>query len=577
MEPAASPQHGTTQESDGKPSLLCPTEEYLHHNFTKVQLQKHCRSLGVTNVWATKDALVEMIMQATSDQSVADNTSNTSQNSTPNTSETSDEQQVTHNVEAENSDVNEIKELKNNVRTLNAAVQKLTTRMATLEAGVTRNDPPSSTSTVSQPSVTTAVKELSDRLTALETTLRNDTSTQPLPNQGHDYTRLEHRVTALEAAVGASGHTRINDLSDSRESHPTQVASKPPANTLLIGDSNLKNIRMSDLTRTCRVRTIREANIDLMRDWVKEQLQWTPDTCVIYGGMFDLLEGSDVNDIITHLSALICELKNRNDEMNVFVCQPVSFPHNESMQTKISDLNEQIKKWSEINEIAIINPDLHFKLGTGEVDESCFQVHYQKNYALLNRSGAVRLLKSIGKECDKFSVCVNWEKLQNIPRHDQQQQQQQQQEYPRYENEEGWQTAGRRRYRPPAPPGTAGAPQGRGQPRPTAPHSHRSYISHHASPPYHHGRPPPRHERHHHHHPAAESVGGPAGSYRPTHHDGRHHDAPDRGRDNRGARGCFNCGEFNHVQSQCRYDHRVHCTSCYTYGHKSRLCEYYNA
>ena len=40
--------------------------------------------------------------------------------------------------------------------------------------------------------------------------------------------------------------------------------------------------------------------------------------------------------------------------------------------------------------------------------------------------------------------------------------------------------------------------------------------------------------------------------------------------------GCFNCGEFNHRRSTCRYDHKIRCEICHALGHKSRLCNYYN-
>lgn len=46
---------------------------------------------------------------------------------------------------------------------------------------------------------------------------------------------------------------------------------------------------------------------------------------------------------------------------------------------------------------------------------------------------------------------------------------------------------------------------------------------------------------------------------------------------NRKKIGCFNCGEFNHVQTNCRFDHKVLCTICQRVGHKSRLCGYYTA
>lgn len=41
-------------------------------------------------------------------------------------------------------------------------------------------------------------------------------------------------------------------------------------------------------------------------------------------------------------------------------------------------------------------------------------------------------------------------------------------------------------------------------------------------------------------------------------------------------RGCYNCGEYNHRQSNCRYDHQLKCNFCHEYGHKSRLCNIVN-
>ena len=41
--------------------------------------------------------------------------------------------------------------------------------------------------------------------------------------------------------------------------------------------------------------------------------------------------------------------------------------------------------------------------------------------------------------------------------------------------------------------------------------------------------------------------------------------------------GCYNCGEFNHIRSSCRFDHKLKCGVCQSLGHKSRLCQYYSA
>ncbi len=41
--------------------------------------------------------------------------------------------------------------------------------------------------------------------------------------------------------------------------------------------------------------------------------------------------------------------------------------------------------------------------------------------------------------------------------------------------------------------------------------------------------------------------------------------------------GCLNCGEFNHVQRNCRFDHKLLFGNCRRLGHKSRLCQQYRA
>ena len=42
-------------------------------------------------------------------------------------------------------------------------------------------------------------------------------------------------------------------------------------------------------------------------------------------------------------------------------------------------------------------------------------------------------------------------------------------------------------------------------------------------------------------------------------------------------RGCYNCGELNHQQATCRFDHRLQCHYCNKLNHKQRQCNmYYN-
>ena len=44
-------------------SLENPTREFLHTNFKKEDLQKHCRDLGFSRVWVNKDKLIDMILE----------------------------------------------------------------------------------------------------------------------------------------------------------------------------------------------------------------------------------------------------------------------------------------------------------------------------------------------------------------------------------------------------------------------------------------------------------------------------------------------------------------------------------
>ena len=45
------------------PTLDNPTWGYLYNNFTKTELQRHCRSLGIKKIWLKKDELADKIVQ----------------------------------------------------------------------------------------------------------------------------------------------------------------------------------------------------------------------------------------------------------------------------------------------------------------------------------------------------------------------------------------------------------------------------------------------------------------------------------------------------------------------------------
>ena len=51
---------------------------------------------------------------------------------------------------------------------------------------------------------------------------------------------------------------------------------------------------------------------------------------------------------------------------------------------------------------------LAFKLGTGEVDETCFDMRGENSGVFLSRPGAIRLLSTIVKSCKQFCLRENW-------------------------------------------------------------------------------------------------------------------------------------------------------------------------
>ncbi|KAK3859075.1 hypothetical protein Pcinc_034774 [Petrolisthes cinctipes] len=57
----------TVCDNGSTPSLQKPTWDFLNKNFTKTELQKHCRELGFNKIWVTKEKLIEMILEKSQD------------------------------------------------------------------------------------------------------------------------------------------------------------------------------------------------------------------------------------------------------------------------------------------------------------------------------------------------------------------------------------------------------------------------------------------------------------------------------------------------------------------------------
>ncbi|XP_068221374.1 repetitive organellar protein-like [Palaemon carinicauda] len=113
----------------------------------------------------------------------------------------------------------------------------------------------------------------------------------------------EERVEALEVAL------RRKD-----KSHEEGGNVFPEKNILLIGDSCLQGIKSEDLDDHVIVRTLQEANVDLIKSWITEKLSYPIKECIIYCGVQDVLDEDTTMEGITDcLGTLVAELKNKNE------------------------------------------------------------------------------------------------------------------------------------------------------------------------------------------------------------------------------------------------------------------------
>ena len=426
-------------------SLENPTREYLCNNFTKSQLQKHCRQLGLQKVWVNKIELVDMILRSTrtTEHERAVDTR---------------DQSTAELLEKFLQDIDEVKE------------------------NIAKKD--------------SEIRELNEMLKNAHVTIN----------------RLNDRITTLEDQIG---NQDINSNIPKEEK------------ILLLGDDNLREVRVSDLNELCSVKSIKDINLDLLKCWINERLDIIPTKCILYCGLNDLNENDNVNSVLDDLGSVISELKTKNEEIELFVCE-LAPSLNENIDTKIIDFNEKLNQWSIVNGIKVVKMNLNFKLGTGEIDEMCYESSEDKMRTTLNRYGALRLLSVIHKQCSCLSMNGSIKENYGTTNQD---------DFPAKYND----------------------------------HLHRKKIANRQI-----GGQlfQQRNIRHNDYNRRQEYR--IQRQYPDSHRYTRTHESSNRQSDDRRQRGCFNCGEYNHRQMNCRYDHRIRCNYCYKFGHKSRMCTLQN-
>ena len=515
-------------QSNNAVSLENPTHEYLLRNFNKLQLQKHCRDIGITKVWVTKEKLVELIMEK-------------HRSTRPDTSE--NHPQENQNTEISTSEImNMITELRERLNIRDVEVDELNELLKAANV---------------------MINKLNDRVSSLE-----------------DQVKLLQENSSQGTTAAEGSQERL-----------TLSQSAVPKGTLLLGDSNLAAIKTSDLATGCTIRTIRGANTDLINCWVSEKLQWAPNGCVLYCGLQDIYEDIATIDIFDKLGSLITSLKQINDNMQIYICELAPAVNAEKYDDPINNFNNHLINWSVSNGVSVIKSNLKFRLGTGEVDNLCFNTgisEQEENF--LNRYGVIRLLDAIKKQCTVFQLSENWDTIirqtTSIPyfprnRGDHRSQQQSALISRRGRvDSTSRPTAGRANHR------------NRFSSRNTTGYDNRdgiwgrNYDDGHLLP-YGNNNSDNQEDPNFSTLPTwrrnsrQQNYDHDRRQPRPPSHDMRPADSrriqpsawgPVPNRETRPQRPCYNCGETNHSHSECRFQLRVKCNNCNVYGHKTRLC-----
>lgn len=391
--------------------------------------------------------------------------------------------------------------------------------------------------------------------------------------------QLNKRIAKLEGKLNHQGGDHSDLLST------LQADAEESKKKLLLGDSNLLEILPSDLGADTLIRTLPGANLDLLKSWVTDKLNISLNECVIYCGFQDLVKGdTNLDFVFDSLGVLIAEIKAKNENVKVSVCELAPSLSSPAMQDSVSIFNSKILKWCEGSEdISLIRTAPHFTLGTGEPDESCFIHENDFPIDKLNRIGSMRLLDAIYK-VDKSYLCNDWNKVksksfnQHLPSRG------------RYASTRVSMNDGNRNYYAPQMNANIGESehlqipgnsrqvsfrrasdyfqsgsfqhQSRNQDDETMKNLPRPQLASHWSTSY--------SQRGRYGNPGALPY--PPARPSPRHSDQRTPLPQSNFRSEGTRRGCFNCGELNHYSDTCRFDHRLRCGYCNQLGHKTRLC-----
>ena len=596
-------------DTENTPSLSKPTWDFLNENFTKTELQKHGRNLGLNKIWVTKDKLIEMILHKSQDpilqtpRPVSGTPPTTQSDSSSPTPPPPTPLQQHSNSSPPTSP------------TL-PTPQSSSLPPPPLLPQLSHSSPPSP-STHPSPSHSPAIIASSQEIS------RQDSVTTPLqlPSSHTSHSRLTDTTTHDNASAISrmtldiekikekleikdmeiellnteikTAYSLVDQLQQKVHDLENQIANKQNSNQLqettnistndsqsilLLGDESLTQTKVSDVNKSVTIRTIKGANVDLLRCWVAEKLTWNPTKCIIYCGLHDI-DNTSPDKILDDFDSLISELKEKNYGMCIHICQIVPTLLSEDTQAKIGDFNEHLRIWSESNCIPIIKTDSNFRLGTGEVDDMCYDMESDTPGSTLNRLGIIRLLSTITKQCPASNICKN---IDNIKKQTLMTPPSQGPSTNQHQRNTSFSSTNINSYNHKDKPSTRRGFANNQTPNTWVEVTKRNTA--HTPTSYSPTMPRERRVMHrntqhsHYNIPTHNRFDRLQETYDDSHNINNYNYPTHRHNGNYSKKvGCYNCGEFNHIRSSCRFDHKLQCGICQSLGHKSRLCRYYSA
>ncbi|KAK3876074.1 hypothetical protein Pcinc_019086 [Petrolisthes cinctipes] len=314
---------GTTSDS----SQQLPTREILLKTH-KAELQKRCREMGLTNIWVKKDQLIDMILQNSHlIEKHADEQQETLSPANVPTPHPDNHQQLPEPVRPPNSEASQLQN-KNDPQLLRVNNTSDGTQLFEPDASQSQDSnatqrscpdnsqethtphpdsllPPSFPEAVDpHPSIASDHSGTTDvtRNSLLNTTRHpidyvTQSSCPPLDASNNDQWRKEflEKVTKdistimskletkdseiellntevksayslIETLQQRICHLETRERRDDKHEDVTATTSSP-SQCLLLGDTNLKHVRRTDLGDNCSVRTVTHANMDLLSSW----------------------------------------------------------------------------------------------------------------------------------------------------------------------------------------------------------------------------------------------------------------------------------------------------------------------